>query len=106
MQTGDSAVTAAAAGLRIVGLDLSLTGTGIADGDHLRTLRTGLIGPARLAALRDEILRVVLGVGTLPWTQAPAEPASLTVIEGYSYGSKGSSAYQLGELGGVIRLGL
>jgi Holliday junction resolvasome RuvABC endonuclease subunit len=82
--------------LRVLGLDPSLTATGIADanGRLLTVTPRGRRGPQRLAHIRDRVLeQVTLG-------------ADLVAIEGYSYASKGSSAYQLGELGGVIRLAL
>ena len=50
--------------MRVAGLDLSLTGTGICvatDTEHLHslTVKTKLTGPARLAYLRDRVLESV-----------------------------------------------
>ena len=77
----------------VVGLDLSLTSSGVATRDRAFTLPTTLRGVERLAHLRSTILSLV-------------GPLDLVVIEGYSYGSRSSQAHALGELGGVIRLAL
>lgn len=83
--------------MTVIGLDLSLTATGVADSDGTRTLKpvVGLAGMARLAAFRNALL-------------AACEGADLVVVEGYSFGTKGqaSRAHSLGELGGVVRLAL
>lgn len=78
----------------VVGLDLSLTATGIATVDETAVLRPmGLTGPARLMCIRDDVL------AALPVLHP------LVVVEGYAYG-RHNQAHQLGELGGVIRLAL
>lgn len=78
---------------QIMGLDLSLTATGVALPDATTlTLRSKLRGMERLADLRS----IILGL---------AASTELVVLEGYSYGS-GHGAHQLGELGGTIRLAL
>jgi Holliday junction resolvasome RuvABC endonuclease subunit len=84
--------------VNVLGLDLSLTGTGVATPDGgTRTLHTVLRGLDRLRFLRSEIREL-------------ADPADGTVdlvaIEGYSMGTQrqASHAHALGELGGVIRL--
>jgi Holliday junction resolvasome RuvABC endonuclease subunit len=82
--------------VRILGLDLSLTATGLATpAGALLTLTCRDRGPKRLAHLEREIL-----------VHAHQRGCDLVAIEGYSYASNGSSTYQLGELGGVIRLAL
>lgn len=84
------------AGLAVVGLDLSLTGTGIAyaDGSTVTIDTRALRGTDRLGFIRDQV-RQALDV----CDRAP----DLVVLEGYSYGSvQGMAA--LGELGGVIRM--
>jgi Holliday junction resolvasome RuvABC endonuclease subunit len=76
---------------RIVGLDLSLTRTGVAMPDGtVSVLRPSERGMQRLAWLRREIALVVEG-------------ADLVAVEGYAY-ARANQAHQLGELGGVIRL--
>ena len=77
----------------VIGIDLSLTATGIAFAEGPALLKPGkLRGMARLAWLRDEILNLI-------------PDCAIVAIEGYAYGSH-SSSYDLGELGGVVRLAL
>lgn len=91
--------------MKIVALDPSLTRSGYAVVDTggfagppskpvTGVVTTGkLAGMARLDFIRRQLL-------------SHAEGADLAVIEGYSFGAKGSAVFQLGELGGVIRLAL
>lgn len=74
---------------RIVGLDLSLTATGICDERGARFHKTDLRGMERLNDILDAVIWAVVS-------------SDLVVIEGYSYGSA-NQAHQLGELGGIIR---
>lgn len=76
---------------RIVGLDLSLTATGICDERGPRVFSSKKRGMDRLCDIRTAIADAV---------SAPV--ASLVIVEGYSYASH-NQAHQLGELGGVIR---
>lgn len=82
--------------MKVVGLDLSLTATGVAadgaTGWSVRTIASVHKGERRLVVIRDEVLEASHG-------------ADLVVIEGYSYGSK-YGAHQAGELGGVVRVAL
>lgn len=82
--------------MRVLGLDLSLTSTGVALPDGtVALLSSRHRGVERLADLQDAIKRVAA--------------VDLVVIEGYSMGGqRGSSgvAQALGELGGVVRLAL
>lgn len=85
----------------IVAFDLSLTRTGWARYTTVldeATITVGTITPKstgmpRLAEIRQQVLDL-------------AEAASLVLVEGYSYGSKGSAVVNIGELGGVVRLAL
>ena len=79
--------------IKVLGLDLSLTCTGVADPDGItRRIRPGARRDAtRLAWIRQQ-LSVDLDGGI-----------DLAAIEGYSFGSRSSQAHSLGELGGVIR---
>ncbi len=75
--------------IRVAGIDPSLQSTGVAtytDGRFLpyRIQELRRKGAARLCSIRDRVC---------------------TVIEGYSYGSEGRW-YDLGELGGVLRVAL
>ncbi len=80
--------------LAIVGLDLSLTHTGLCSPsgatDRLNTPASTVSGHDRL----DEILQAVAD-----WTDV----ADLVAIEGYSYSSRASQAHAAGELGGLVR---
>lgn len=83
--------------MRILGLDLSLTETGVCgiDGSLCQTnrIRSKARGPQRLIEIRDAVSELLLDV-------------DLVVIEGYSFNSKFSHAHALGELGGVVRVAL
>jgi Holliday junction resolvasome RuvABC endonuclease subunit len=85
--------------LRIVGLDLSLTSTGVAcingPGDRSEatwTIKSRHKGMQRLCEIRNYVRPVSM-------------PADLVLIEGYSYNSR-NGGERLGELGGVIRVDL
>lgn len=82
--------------MQVVGLDLSLRATGVATSAGVRTLSPprGVVGVDRLAWLRDALEYVIRRAGGF----------DVAAVEGYSFGAKGSAVYQLGELGGVVRL--
>jgi Holliday junction resolvasome RuvABC endonuclease subunit len=77
-----------------IGLDLSLTATGIADVEgYARVIKT-----AELRGMhRIDVIRRAVGAALV------ALP-DVVSIEGYSFGSKGRALTGLAELGGVIRL--
>lgn len=78
----------------VIGLDLSLTSTGIATPDGEIALRSGpTTGMERLAFIRAEISTIA---------RSYVDP--VVYIEGYSFSSRASHAHAAGELGGVIRL--
>jgi crossover junction endodeoxyribonuclease RuvC len=83
--------------VNVLALDLSLVCTGWASNNHLLrspgTIETKKRGCERLQTIRD--------IAT-----ALASDSQLVVLEGYSYGSKGSAVINIGELGGVVRLAL
>lgn len=82
--------------MNVVGLDLSLTSTGIAYADGTTcSITSKQRGAARLADLRNRIVAEVVYDG------AP----NLVAVEGYSYGSV-NGGERIGELGGVIRVAL
>ena len=89
--------------MRVVGLDLSLTATGIAVEDGTCTVKVRTTGMQRLADVRDIVLDAYQ-----PRFERPPDFGHLFVIEGYSMGTarQSSHAHGLGELGGVIRLAL
>jgi len=81
--------------VKIVGIDASLTSTGIAilhcNNEPITTaVKNNLTGIPRLIYVRDYVKQVIEGV-------------DLAVIEGYAF-SKGDFAHAKGELGGVLRL--
>lgn len=78
--------------MNIVGVDLSLTSTGIADADGARLIKTRMSGMARIEYIREKVLDF-----------QRAGEINIFVIEGYSFGSHASHAHELGELGGVVR---
>lgn len=77
---------------RVVGLDLSLTSTGMATGGHTVALRPKkLRGYPRLRALREGVLEFI----------GKVQP-DLVVVEGPSYGSTGNAFHQLAGLWWLI----
>jgi Holliday junction resolvasome RuvABC endonuclease subunit len=82
-----------------MGLDLSLTATGIACAEHVDVLKPpkGCVGMARLDWYRQEILMHLFDTVT--------DTNTIVIIEGYSYNSRQGGEH-LGELGGVIRYAL
>lgn len=82
---------------QIIGLDLSLSRTGVAMVDGCESIVPKTRGYGRLAFIRDEVLA------------AAGRRTTVAVIEGYSMGGqRGSSGVgqMIGELGGVVRLAL
>ncbi len=81
--------------MRICGLDLSLTSTGVATSDGgLRLVKSKVApGIGRIVDLVDKIWPYVAD-------------ADLVMVEGYSYGSNMAHARSLAELGGAIRISL
>jgi len=79
----------------VVGVDLSLTSTGVATPSGVSVVSVALTGPARLVGIRDAVMALVLSCD---------DP--LVVVEGYSFSSRNSHAHALGELGGVFRVAL
>lgn len=77
----------------IVGLDMSLTSTGISSGGSRHAIRTNTKGPERLSNISLMVMDVLLEL------ENPA-----VMIEGYSFASRNSQAHAIGELGGVMRL--
>lgn len=74
----------------IIGLDLSLTGTGVATSEGTTTIKPKYKGVERLIEIRTALELLI------PFK-------SIVIIEGYSFGSKGRAVFNIGELGGVIR---
>ena len=79
----------------IVGLDLSLTSTGMCVNGDAGSMSTTLKGIPRLNCISSMITNRLSEV---------SDPA--VCIEGYSFGSRNSQAHSIGELGGVVRMAL
>jgi Holliday junction resolvasome RuvABC endonuclease subunit len=77
---------------RIIALDLSLTATGFCEGDRSEVWRTKLKGHERLQHILDALDSALYCV----------KPDAV-FIEGFSFGSKGSSVYEIGGLGYLVR---
>ncbi len=79
--------------MKIAGIDVSLTGTGVAvlNGSLCtERIESKQTGPARLIEIRDRVREIVAG-------------ADLVAIEGYAF-AMANQAHQMGELGGVLRV--
>jgi Holliday junction resolvasome RuvABC endonuclease subunit len=79
----------------LMGIDLSLTSTGISVQEQTFSIRPKFKGLERLIEISDkicEIANLFLPVGI--------------VIEGYSFASKFTRAHAIGELGGVVKVAL
>lgn len=81
----------------VVGLDLSLTSTGIAlaDGTTI-AVKVRSKGTQRLRDIETRVLEACFAGGVSP---------ELVVLEGYAFNAR-SHAHALGELGGVVKLAL
>jgi Holliday junction resolvasome RuvABC endonuclease subunit len=80
---------------KIMGLDLSLTSTGVSIGGLTTSIRSKNKGSERLLEIRNEILTLAQEAGV-----------QIVAVEGYSYASRHSQAHSIGELGGVVRVAL
>jgi Holliday junction resolvasome RuvABC endonuclease subunit len=80
---------------QILALDLSLVRSGVCrpDGTTTCIASKGLSGAARLSAIVDEVRGFCRD-----------DDVELVVLEGYSFGSKGRAVFDIGELGGCVRL--
>lgn len=87
--------------LRVVGLDLSLTSTGMSDGQTHHAVQTST--DACLEARLDLIVQTAMDFVFWAPAQRHQWTADLVVIEGASYGSKGSGVEQLSALRLMVR---
>lgn len=81
--------------LKFMGLDLSLTSTGVSAGGQTFSIKPKTRGVERLVEISDRIVNFALNIRP-----------TVVVLEGYSFGSKFSRAHSLGELGGVVKVAL
>jgi Holliday junction resolvasome RuvABC endonuclease subunit len=87
--------------MNVIGLDLSLTSTGIAlPGQEMNaiSIETKKRGEERLVYIRNRILELVRAHNS--------NDDLLAIVEGYSFGSRNSHSHALGELGGVVKVAL
>ena len=77
----------------IIGIDLSLTSTGVATSTETFSIATKLRGMERLEYIEREVSNLLLG-----------SDCPVVAIEGYAMAKHGSHAHAQGELGGIIRL--
>jgi Holliday junction resolvasome RuvABC endonuclease subunit len=78
-----------------MGVDPSLSSTGISVIGETTSIRSNLSGPRRLMEIRDRIMHAVI-----------TYKIDCVSIEHYSYASRNSQAHSIGELGGVLRVAL
>jgi Holliday junction resolvasome RuvABC endonuclease subunit len=81
--------------MNVMGLDLSLTSTGISINEKTFIITSKLKGAERLSEISTIILNSCLEY-----------QIRCVAIEGYSFASKNSQAHSIGELGGAVRMRL
>lgn len=79
--------------MKLVGLDLSLTSTGVSSDGKTLAISSKLKETERLIDIRNQLDVLIGDVGV--------EGA---VIEGYAFSARNSQAHKIGELGGVVRV--
>lgn len=78
-----------------MGLDLSLTSTGVSVGGVTQTIAVKTTEEERLRDIRSSVLSLV-----------SIHNVRVCIIEDYAFSARHSQAHKIGELGGVIRLAL
>lgn len=78
-----------------MGIDPSLTSTGISVAGETMSIRKSSRGVQRLLEVRNDLIEI-----------AVHKSVNCIAIEHYSYASRNSQAHSIGELGGVMRLAL
>lgn len=79
----------------VMGLDLSLTSTGVSINGQTSLIATKLKGAERLHRISLEVVNT-----------AKDSNVDIVAIEGYSFASRNSQAHSIGELGGCVRMRL
>jgi len=89
--------------LPIIGLDLSLTGTGICtlEGENVRFDTVGY-GLKRSARQKDKIERIIEIVSSIISAVETCDSTPVVGIEGYAFGARGAQN-DLGELHGTVK---
>lgn len=81
--------------MRLMGLDLSLTSTGVSIDGVTSVIRPKTRGAERLSDVTKSVLHLCL-----------EKQITCVLIEGYSFASRSGQAFSIGELGGCIRMAL
>ena len=81
--------------MKLMGLDLSLTSTGMSMNGVTSVIRSKARGAERLSEVTKSVLHECL-----------ENEIDCVVIEGYSFASRSGQAFSIGELGGCIRMTL
>lgn len=81
--------------MKLMGLDISLTSTGMSIDGRTSTISTKFRGAERLSIVSYEVAHTCF-----------TEQVDCVILEGYSFASKNSHAHSIGELGGCIRMRL
>lgn len=79
--------------MKLMGLDLSLTSTGVSVDGETFAIASKFKDVERLSDIRARMTDVL-----------QAHEVSAAVIEGYAFSARNSQSHKIGELGGVIRL--
>ncbi len=86
-------------GMIVLGLDLSLTGTGIVILNRDKLLYSECFKPKNKSG-SDRLIEIRRKVKAILTEYNP----QIICLEGYSFGSRGRALFQIGELGGIIRI--
>lgn len=81
--------------MNLMGLDLSLTSTGVSVNEETSIISTKFKAAQRLFVMTQEIINIV-----------KTNKIKCVIIEGYSFASRNSQAHSIGELGGCVRMRL
>jgi Holliday junction resolvasome RuvABC endonuclease subunit len=79
----------------LIGLDLSLTSTGVSINGETSIISTKARGAERLHIVSSGILDL-----------CTSKKIACAIIEGYSFASRNSQAHSIGEMGGAVRMRL
>lgn len=82
----------------VVGIDPSLTSTGVAIRNETFVVQSKAKGMERLAEIRDAVLSELIEL------QRCSDEPVVVMVEGYAFAKRTSHAHAQGELGGVLRL--
>jgi crossover junction endodeoxyribonuclease RuvC len=85
--------------LRFVGLDLSLTATGLVVLDHAAFVTSKEV----ISSKKTEVLRLVEIADRIVIAIRPFKNEASVYMEGYSFASRSGQAFSIGELGGVVK---